>query len=125
MRVQSPQTRWSIHPHDSHPSFPGALASASAWRWAASASYIAAASIDPAATRPVGAPHRSRHRGVGTGGRAPAEVLTGYAEVLKVLQSTPWSGRPQHPANPDAPVRRWAFGPDQAGQVVYLVLEEQ
>ncbi|MDQ3600562.1 MAG: hypothetical protein M3408_04800 [Actinomycetota bacterium] len=55
----------------------------------------------------------------------PAEVLAGYAEVLKVLQSTPWNGRPQHPANPDAPVRRWAFGPGQAGQVVYLILEEQ
>ncbi|MDQ3153357.1 MAG: hypothetical protein M3R63_17155 [Actinomycetota bacterium] len=40
---------------------------------------------------------------------------------------TPWNGRPQHPANPDAPVRRWAFGPrpSQAGQVVYLILEEQ
>ena len=55
----------------------------------------------------------------------PAEVLAGYAEVLEVLQSTPWSGRPQHPANPDAPVRRWALGPGQAGQVVYLILEEQ
>jgi len=55
----------------------------------------------------------------------PAEVLAGYAEVLKVLQLTPWNGRPQHPANPDAPVRRWAFGPGQAGQVVYLILHEQ
>ena len=55
-------------------------------------------------------------------------MLAGYAEVLKVLQLTPRKGRPQHPANPaspDAPVRRWAFGPDQAGQVVYLVLGEQ
>ena len=26
----------------------------------------------------------------------PAEVLAGYAEVLKVLQLTPWNGRPQH-----------------------------
>jgi hypothetical protein len=28
-------------------------------------------------------------------------------------------------ANPDAPVRRWVFGPGQAGQVVYLILEDQ
>ena len=44
-----------------------------------------------------------------------AEALVGYVEVLEVLQLTPWNGRPQHVANPDAPVRRWAFGP---GQVV-------
>jgi hypothetical protein len=54
----------------------------------------------------------------------PAEALVGYAEVVEVLQLTPWNGRPQHAANPDAPVRRWAFGPGQAGQVVYLILEE-
>ena len=55
----------------------------------------------------------------------PAEVLAGYAEVLEVLQLTPWNGPPQHPDKPDAPVRRWAFDPGQAGQVVYLILEEQ
>jgi hypothetical protein len=55
----------------------------------------------------------------------PAEALAGYAEGLEVLQLMPWNGQPQHPANPDAPVRRWAFGTGQAGQVVYLVLEEQ
>jgi hypothetical protein len=55
----------------------------------------------------------------------PAEALQSYAEVLEVLQLTPWNGRPQHPANPNAAVRRWAFGPGQAGQVVYLILEDQ
>jgi hypothetical protein len=54
----------------------------------------------------------------------PVEALVGYAEVLEILQLTPWNGRPQHVANPDAPVRRWAFGPGQAGHVVYLILEE-
>jgi hypothetical protein len=49
----------------------------------------------------------------------PAEALASYAEVLEVLQLTPWNGRPQHPANPNAPVRRWAFGPGQAGHIVY------
>jgi hypothetical protein len=48
----------------------------------------------------------------------PTEALVSYAEVLEVLQLTPWNGRPPHPANPDAPVRRWAFGPGQAGHIV-------
>jgi hypothetical protein len=55
----------------------------------------------------------------------PAEALASYAKVLEILQLTPWNGRPHHPANPDAPVRRWAFGPGQAGHIVYLILEEQ
>lgn len=53
----------------------------------------------------------------------PTEALVAYAEVLDVLLLTPWNGEPQHEANPDAPVRRWHFGPDLAGQVVYLIVE--
>lgn len=52
-------------------------------------------------------------------------ALVGFAEVLDVLQLTPWNGQPQHPANPEAPVRRWAFGPGHTGQVVYLILEDR
>jgi hypothetical protein len=59
------------------------------------------------------------------GAALPTEALASYATVLEVLQLTPWNGQPQHPANPDAPVRRWAFGPGQAGHIVYLILEEQ
>ncbi len=55
----------------------------------------------------------------------PVEALAGYAQVLDVVQVSPWNGRPQHEANPDAPMRRWTFGPAQAGQVVYLILEQQ
>ena len=55
----------------------------------------------------------------------PVEALAGYAQVLEVLQLAPWNGRPQHEANPDAPVRRWTFGPGQAGQLVYLIVEHQ
>jgi hypothetical protein len=55
----------------------------------------------------------------------PNKALTAFAEVLDLLQLVPWKGQPQHAANPDAPVRRWAFGPGQAGQVVYLILEDQ
>jgi len=53
------------------------------------------------------------------------DALASFAEVLDVLQLTPWNGQPQHPANPDAPVRRWVFGPGHAGQVVHLILEDQ
>ncbi len=55
----------------------------------------------------------------------PLEALDAYAEVLAVLELKPWNGRPQHQDNPDAAVRYWNFGTDGAGQVVYLILEEQ
>lgn len=53
----------------------------------------------------------------------PTEVLAAYAEVLDVLRLTPWNGDPQHEGNPNAAVRRWLFGPDFAGQVIYLIVE--
>ena len=56
----------------------------------------------------------------------PTDALAGYAELLEVLALTPWNGAPQYAANPDGAVRRWHFGPDQAGQVNrYLILEDQ
>ena len=55
----------------------------------------------------------------------PQEALRSYAEVLATLVLTPWNGRPQHRDNPDAAVRRWSFGPGAAGQVIYLILEDQ
>jgi hypothetical protein len=55
----------------------------------------------------------------------PIEALNDYAEVLAALQLTPWNGQPQHEDNPDAPVRWWAFGEGQAGQVVYLILDDR
>ncbi|WP_177242762.1 hypothetical protein [Amycolatopsis marina] len=44
--------------------------------------------------------------------------------MLAVLELTPWNGEPQHVGNPDGPVRRWPFGPNLAGQVVYLVMDD-
>lgn len=55
----------------------------------------------------------------------PTDAYRAYAEVLDVLEMTPWSGEPQHTDNPHGAVRRWHFGPNAAGQVVYLILEEQ
>ncbi|MEV0682145.1 hypothetical protein AB0I60_37055 [Actinosynnema sp. NPDC050436] len=45
--------------------------------------------------------------------------------MLAVLELEPWNRRPQHRDNPDAAVRYWYFGPDDAGQVVYLILDDQ
>ncbi|MFI9505375.1 hypothetical protein [Nocardia sp. NPDC052566] len=55
----------------------------------------------------------------------PVDALPDYAQILSVLEVSPWAGSPQNEANPDGAVRRWAFGPRNAGQVVYLVLEAQ
>jgi hypothetical protein len=53
------------------------------------------------------------------------ETLDGYAELLATLEVAPWSGPPHHPGNSDGAVRRWSFGLGDAGQVVYLVLEDR
>jgi hypothetical protein len=37
----------------------------------------------------------------------------------------PWKGQPLHEDNPDGAVRQWVFGPDDAGQVIYLILDHQ
>jgi hypothetical protein len=42
-----------------------------------------------------------------------------------VLELKPWAGEPQHAAHPDGAVQRWIFGPDGAGQAVYLIAEER
>ena len=52
----------------------------------------------------------------------PAEALAAYADLLTL---TPWNGEPQHEDNPDAAVRRWHFGSNHAGQVVYLIDERE
>ncbi len=55
----------------------------------------------------------------------PVVALDGYAEVLGVLELAPWRGPPQYDANPDGAVRYRLFGPIGAGQVIYLILEDQ
>lgn len=55
----------------------------------------------------------------------PDEALDAYAELLEVLQLSPWNGQPQHEGNPDGAVRRWSFGSGHAGQVVYLIVEDR
>jgi hypothetical protein len=53
----------------------------------------------------------------------PVEALPAYLSLLEDLKRVPWDGGPQHSGNPDGAVRRQAFGPGAAGQVVYLILE--
>jgi hypothetical protein len=49
------------------------------------------------------------------------QALDDYVALLEVPQLTPWNGTPHHEDNPDGAVRRWAFGPGAAGQVVYPI----
>jgi hypothetical protein len=53
----------------------------------------------------------------------PGHALAQYLAVLDVLEITPWNGEPHHEANPDGAVRRWRFGAEDAGLVVYLIDE--
>jgi len=53
----------------------------------------------------------------------PREAGLALAEVFAVLELTPWRGTPQNGNNPTGAMRRWYFGPNAAGQVVYLLIE--
>lgn len=53
----------------------------------------------------------------------PTSALLQLFEVLTVLQVAPWGGEPQNKDNPEGAVRRLLFGPEGAGQLVYVVLE--
>jgi hypothetical protein len=53
----------------------------------------------------------------------PPEALTPYAELIAMLELTPWNGESQNKANPSGAVRRWVFGLGGRGQVVYLVVD--
>ena len=55
----------------------------------------------------------------------PVEALDAYVELLAALEVAPWNGPSHHATNPAGAVRRWAFGPGDAGQVVYLMLEDR
>lgn len=55
----------------------------------------------------------------------PGDAPDAYAEVLEVLQLTPWNSQPQREANPAGALRPWIFGGGLAGQVVDLITEER
>ena len=55
----------------------------------------------------------------------PSVALALYAEVISLLEVAPWSGDSYNRAHPDGAMRTVAFGDDNRGLVVYLVLEDQ
>ena len=55
----------------------------------------------------------------------PASVLAEYARVIDAIEVAPWNGPPHNERNAEGAVRRWPFGPSGAGQVLYLVLDQQ
>lgn len=55
----------------------------------------------------------------------PADALAPFAEVRAMLAVAPWGGDSLNDANPDAPVRTVAFGPEHGGLVTYLILEAE
>lgn len=55
----------------------------------------------------------------------PAEALAYYAQVIGVLELTPWNGAPYNMAKPAGAMRQLVFGHGGEGMVVYLILEDQ
>lgn len=55
----------------------------------------------------------------------PADALKFYAELLALLEITPWSGDAYNQQLPDTSMRVHTFGAHDEGMMVYLVLEEQ
>lgn len=53
----------------------------------------------------------------------PDHLLRYYLQVLDVLELVPWSGEPYNAAYPDGAMRKLLFGPEGAGEVIYLILE--
>jgi hypothetical protein len=52
----------------------------------------------------------------------PRDALVALAEVLDLLEVSPWSGHPLVDRNPGGAVRTMAFGP--TGLVTYVVVEQ-
>ncbi|MGH3736507.1 MAG: hypothetical protein ACRDT6_12955 [Micromonosporaceae bacterium] len=55
----------------------------------------------------------------------PAEALPSCAELVAMLELTPWSGVAYNQQRPDAPMRTHAFGPQGEGLITYLILDDQ
>lgn len=53
----------------------------------------------------------------------PRHALGAFAELRAVLEIAPWSGDSINDADPNAPVRSHAFGPEGRGVVYYLIQE--
>ena len=55
----------------------------------------------------------------------PAGLPKEFAEVMAMLELTPWNSAPINSDNPEGSVRQLTFGDTGAALVVFLVLEHQ
>jgi hypothetical protein len=55
----------------------------------------------------------------------PSTALTGFAELVTVLEVAPLTGQPLSPTQPSANMRSHTFGPAGEGLVIHDVLEDQ
>ena len=55
----------------------------------------------------------------------PAVLLKAFAEVITMLELTPWNGSPYAKTNPEGSVRQLTFGDVGSAMVVYMILEDQ
>ncbi|HEX7662471.1 MAG TPA: hypothetical protein VF444_23650 [Pseudonocardiaceae bacterium] len=55
----------------------------------------------------------------------PTEALVPFAEARTTLELAPWNGAPYNRQSPDSPMRAMSFGPDNEGDIVYLILDDQ
>ena len=56
-------------------------------------------------------------------GALPKEALHPLAELITLLETAPWSGRPFNPDDPTGKLFTHVFG--ERGLATYLILEEQ
>jgi hypothetical protein len=53
----------------------------------------------------------------------PAKVLPLFAELMTMLELSPWAGASYDREQPNANMRTYHFGPAGEGFIVYLILE--
>lgn len=58
-------------------------------------------------------------------GALPVAAQYLLSEAFAVIQLVPWNGLSVNKQNPEGALRRFLFGPEGAGMVTYLVLDDQ
>jgi hypothetical protein len=58
-------------------------------------------------------------------GALPAVLLKAFAEVVTMLELTPWNSPPYAESNPKGNIRQLTFGDGGSAMVVYMILEDQ
>ncbi|MGQ0844093.1 MAG: hypothetical protein ACT4QF_08145 [Sporichthyaceae bacterium] len=53
----------------------------------------------------------------------PDNGLPALSEIFDVLRIAPWNGPSYSEDNAEGAMRHWVFGPDNVGDVIYLILE--